>query len=364
MATPLRLLMLEDNPSDAELALHTLRKAGYDPIGARVETEPEYLKHLDPPPEIILADFSMPEFSSLRALEILQERRLDVPFIIVSGTIGEERAVQIIQSGATDYIIKDRLGRLGPAVAKALAAAQLKEEKLKAEHAVARLAAIVETSGDAIIAKTLDGIITSWNHASERLYGYPANEIIGKPISTLFPKGRRQSDAPEDFAGIVRRVSEGEQIAAFETVRVRKDRRRIEVIESISPIIDVKGVAIGASIIAIDITQRKRTERFLNAEQAVTGILSESKGLEEAGPLVLRTIAECLRWEAAVLWAVDRPANVLRRMHVWHASWADPSFVAALSEREVLESGVGVAGLEHGRIGLGAGLHHRKPSDG
>src|SRR6202030_167838 len=105
MATALRLLMLEDNPSDAESVLHALRRAGYDPIGARVETEQDYRDHLQAAPEIILADFTMPEFDSLRALEIMQECGLDIPFIIVSGTIGQERAVQIMQCGASDYVM-------------------------------------------------------------------------------------------------------------------------------------------------------------------------------------------------------------------------------------------------------------------
>src|ERR1700680_3213372 len=115
MTTPLRLLLLEDNPSDAESVLHALRRAGYDPSAVRVETEQDYRDHLQSAPEIILADFTMPEFDALRALEIMQECQLDIPFIIVSGTIGEERAVHVMQRGATDYIIKDRLGRLGPA---------------------------------------------------------------------------------------------------------------------------------------------------------------------------------------------------------------------------------------------------------
>src|ERR1700732_1171215 len=102
MATPLRLLILEDNPSDAELVLHALRRAGYEPSANRVETEQDYLDHLQPAPEIILADFTMPEFDSLRALEIMQESEPAIPFIICSGTIGEERAVQIMQQGATD----------------------------------------------------------------------------------------------------------------------------------------------------------------------------------------------------------------------------------------------------------------------
>ena len=344
MATPLRVLILEDNPSDAELALHTLRRAGYDPLAVRVETEKDYRENLQPPPEIILADFTMPEFDSLRALEILQECKLDIPFIIVSGTIGEERAVQVMQHGATDYIMKDRLGRLGQAVDQALARWRLKEEKVKAELTVARLAAIVETSGDAIITKTLDGIITSWNHAAETLYGYSAENILGRHISILFPRGRRQTDAPEDLEDILKRLGEGEHIAAFETVRVRSDKRRIEILLSISPIRDLNGVVTGASGIGLDITLRKRAERFLNAEQAVAGILTEANTLEEAGPRVLQTIAECLRWEVAVLWTVDRMANVLHLMHIWHAKWADPSFIEALSHKTVLERGKGVAG--------------------
>ena len=150
MATPLRVLdsrrqSLRRRAGAARTAPGRLRSDR-----RRVETEQDYRDHLQPAPEIILADFSMPEFDSLRALEIMQERQLDIPFIIVSGTIGEERAVQVMQRGATDYIIKDRLGRLGRPSSRRWRW-QLKDEKLKAEQTVARLAAIVETSGDAII---------------------------------------------------------------------------------------------------------------------------------------------------------------------------------------------------------------------
>jgi PAS domain S-box-containing protein len=166
MPIPLRLLLLEDNPSDAELVLHTLRRAGYDPVGDRVETEQDYRDHLHPAPDIILADFSMPEFDSLRALEIVKERRLDIPFIIVSGTIGEEHAVQVMRLGAADYIIKDRLGRLGLAVSQALEKklarneARLAERRLCAQHTTTKALA-----GSPHLASAIPTILESVAHS-------------------------------------------------------------------------------------------------------------------------------------------------------------------------------------------------------
>jgi two-component system cell cycle sensor histidine kinase/response regulator CckA len=120
VSTPLRVLILEDNPSDAELMLHALRRAGFDPAAECVETESDFRDRLDPSVELILSDFAMPSFDALRALEVMRESRLDIPFILVSGSVGEERAVQVMKSGACDYIVKDRMGRLGLAVAQAL----------------------------------------------------------------------------------------------------------------------------------------------------------------------------------------------------------------------------------------------------
>src|SRR5579862_4440664 len=120
MAIPLRLRILEDNPSDAQLMLHEIRRVGFDPLATVVETEPDYRDKLLARPEIILSDFSMPEFDALRALEILKESDLDIPVIIVSGSIGEDRAVQVMLRGASDYVVKDRIGRLGQAVTQAL----------------------------------------------------------------------------------------------------------------------------------------------------------------------------------------------------------------------------------------------------
>jgi two-component sensor histidine kinase/FixJ family two-component response regulator len=130
----LRALILEDRPEDAELMAHELRRSGYDPQWQRVETEPDFLAHLTPLPDVILADYSMPELDACRALQLLQERGLTIPFIVVSGTIGEDVAVSLMRQGGADYLLKDRLGRLGPAVKHALLENELRQEKALAEE--------------------------------------------------------------------------------------------------------------------------------------------------------------------------------------------------------------------------------------
>ena len=128
MPTSVKVLILEDRPSDAELTLHELRRAGYEPAWKRVETEADYLAQLDQGWEIILADYNLPQFSGLQALELLKARGLDIPFIIISGTIGEDMAIAAIRSGAKDYLMKDKLARLGPAVTRELHEAATRRE--------------------------------------------------------------------------------------------------------------------------------------------------------------------------------------------------------------------------------------------
>ena len=113
MSIPLRMLILEDRPSDAELMLHELKKADYDPIFRRVETREDFLTYLDPSLEVILADYSMPQFDALLALALLQEKGFDIPFIVVTGAIGDETAIECMKQGASDYLLKDRMARLG-----------------------------------------------------------------------------------------------------------------------------------------------------------------------------------------------------------------------------------------------------------
>lgn len=129
------------------------------------------------------------------------------------------------------------------------------------EIAVAWLAAIIESADDAIISKTLEGIITSWNRGAERLFGYTADEVIGKPVTILIP-----ADHIDEEPEILRRIRRGERVEHYETVRIRKDGRRINISLTVSPIRSSDGTIIGASKIARDISERKRAQEAL-AEQ-------------------------------------------------------------------------------------------------
>jgi PAS domain S-box-containing protein len=143
-------------------------------------------------------------------------------------------------------------------------------ESKQAHEARLQLATIVETSDDAIIGKTVEGIITSWNEAAERMYGYTAKEAVGQPITLLFPPNRQ-----DEFAAIMEQITRGEQVNHYETKRLKKDGSIIPVSVTVSPIKDSEGNIIGASAIARDITQQKRLEAEIRqSKQQLEVILS------------------------------------------------------------------------------------------
>jgi len=170
--TPIRVLIAEDSPVDAELILRELRRAGYDPAWMRVDTEPDYLAQLHPDLDIILSDFEMPQFSGLRAMSLLKESGLDVPLIVISGTIGEEQAVATMKLGGADYLLKDRLSRLGQAVAGALMQRLAQRRQIDAELALRENASFIDDILNSLTAEVVvlnnHGEITAANAAWKR----------------------------------------------------------------------------------------------------------------------------------------------------------------------------------------------------
>jgi PAS domain S-box-containing protein len=275
MDNQLQVLIVEDSVEDTFFIVRELQRSGFQVDFERVETQAAMAEALETQDwDVIISDYSMPQFSGMAALALYLQKGLDAPFLIVSGAVGEDRAVEVVKAGAHDYVMKDNLARLVPAVRRELSAAQERRIRRQTDATVTYLASLVRSCDDAIIGKTLEGTVVSWNAGAERLYGYTADEIVGRSISLLYPTYR-----PEELPDVLQKVRRGEHVEATETVRVRKDGRAVEVSVTISPVRDNSGRIIGASSVARDITQRKLEENErLALIQELTAALSHTAG--------------------------------------------------------------------------------------
>ena len=259
----IEILIVEDCESDGMLLLEELRRRNYSPIARRVDRAEDFLAALRSQVwDAVICDYLLPQFSAPEALKLFSSQGLDIPFIIVSGVFGEEKAVSMMKAGANDYILKSDLSRLVPAMERELEAAQERRLRQRAEGAMQYLAAIVESSEDAIYGKDLDSVVASWNPAAERLFGYSAEEMIGHSTVELFPLDRR-----DELLDIIASIRRGDTVRIPDTERLHKDGQIIPVSITISPIRNLAGEILGASSIVRDLRQEKRGEverRHLN----------------------------------------------------------------------------------------------------
>jgi PAS domain S-box-containing protein len=282
MFSLLHVLLVDDSEDDTLLIVRALERENFKLYHRRVDNAADMSKALDTRVwDLVLSDYSMPKFNGTEALALCQKKEFDIPFIIVSGRIGEEVAVEMMKAGAHDYVMKDDLTRLAPAVSRELRAAQERQIRRQAQLAMAHLASIVETCDDAIISHTLGGTILSWNSGAERVFGYAAAEMVGESIETLIP-GDRYAEIL-DFRDF---IEHGRRVDRIETVRLRKDGRRIDVSMTISPIKNADGIIRGASIVSRDITERKQQEKErLHLIQDLTEALKRVKTLSGLLPI-------------------------------------------------------------------------------
>ncbi len=186
MKQPLRVLIVEDNDADVQLLLANLRAAGFQPEWSRVETEREFRAEIAKEPDLILSDYSMPEFDGLRAAQILQESGRDIPFILISGTLGEEIAVTAMRHGVTDYLLKDRTARLGEAVAQALTQKRLRQEQKKTEAALRLFRTLIDQSSDGIeVIDPETGQFLDVNETNCRRLGYRREELLTMRVQVI-----------------------------------------------------------------------------------------------------------------------------------------------------------------------------------
>ncbi|HWF18688.1 MAG TPA: PAS domain S-box protein, partial [Verrucomicrobiae bacterium] len=294
MSSKLHILIVEDSEDDAIFVVRELQRGGFQPVVKRVDTAPDFEAALAAGGwDLIIADYNLPQFSAVDALETLQKSGQDLPFLIVSGAIGEDVAVGVMKCGAHDYILKNNLTRLVPAVQRELRDALARRERRQAQQEYLRMAAIVESSGDAIIGKTLDGTITSWNIGAERLFGHRAEEAIGRSIAVLVP-----SDRTEEEERILERLRRGGIVDHFETKRVCKDGRVIDVSITSSPIRDKAGNIVGASKIARDISERVRAQNYLAALSTLGQSLATVSSPEDSARVIGNIADELFGWDA------------------------------------------------------------------
>jgi PAS domain S-box-containing protein len=285
------------------------------------------------PWDLVFLDLQLPELSGLEVLRAIKAASPVTPVIVITGHGSMATAVDAVNESAFAYLQKPvSFDALLQTATRALA-------RRRREEGSRRLAAIVEGSEDAIIGKTLEGTIVTWNAAAERLYGYAPPEVLGRSIALLMPP-----DRADELPDILARLRRGERIEPYETVRVRQDGSRVDVSLTISPVRDASGSVIGASAIARDITRRKRAEATTRALIQISHELAGSLELEQVTARVTRTVLDLLHTRRAALFRRDPASGVLTCVAI--AGGDDRGWLG-----QTLPPGVAVAGLA---VSLGA----------
>lgn len=265
---PLRLLLIEDLAADADLITYELRKANIPFQSTCVASKRAFLSHLrgGAVPDAIISDFSLGQFNALDALQLLRAGRIEVPFILVTGTQSEEVAVQCIKEGADDYILKSSLKRLPAALLGALHKRRAERGREDAEEALRRgeeyFRSLLDKASDAILVLDLEGAITFWNRGAERLYGWSAPEIIGAKKAGLF----RPEETPKLREAREAALQRGEWHGEF--AQLSRDGRELTVESRWSLIKDHAGHPKSILLINSDVTEKKKLEaHFLRAQR-------------------------------------------------------------------------------------------------
>jgi two-component system, NarL family, sensor histidine kinase UhpB len=259
MGLPLRVLLVEDSEDDALLLVRMLRRDGYDPTWERVETAAAMEAALVGRGwDLVISDHSMPTFSSLAALELLRTKGfVDLPFIIVSGQIGEDAAVSAMKAGAHDYLMKDNLARLNSAIERELRDAEVRRERRQAEE---KYRSIFENAVEGIFQTSVDGRFLTANPAMARMLGYESPDELLGAISNIRNQLYVEPGRREEFYQLALRDG---VVSGFEVQMYRKDGDLVWVSANARAIYDDGGDISGYEGTVENITGRKRAEEAL-----------------------------------------------------------------------------------------------------
>jgi PAS domain S-box-containing protein len=260
---PVNILIVDDEPKNLTVLEAILDGRGYRLVRAE-SAEQALLALLADEFALAILDIRMPEMTGFELAQMIRARKktANVPIIFLTAYYGDDQnVIQGYEAGAVDYVGKPV--DLAILRAKVGIFVDLYRKQRNLEEINHVLAAVVESSDDAIISMDLDGIIATFNRGAERLYRYEADEVVGKPVAILIPQDR-QDEEPE----ILARIQSGERVDHYETVRRRKDGTLLDISLTVSPVKDDHGRTIGASKIARDITERKLTEAKLRDSES------------------------------------------------------------------------------------------------
>ena len=268
LPTTLRVLIVEDTPSDAELMVLQLLKEGFRPDWKRVQSEGEYLAALAENPDLVLSDWSLPQFSGLRALQLMVERGQDTPFIIISGSIGEEVAIDALRQGAYDYLLKDRPDRLGQAVRNALEQKRLRLERQKAEEALEwehnLMNILMDMLPDTIYFKDTQGRFLRINQAQARRFNLDNPEqALGKTDFDFFALEHAQAAFDDEM----KIIQTGQPLINYEELETYPDRPATWVSTTKMPLRSIHGEIEGTFGVSRDITEKKQAEEALRKSE-------------------------------------------------------------------------------------------------
>lgn len=317
----IHILNLEDNRRDTELIIARLEEDGLDCELTRVETRKEFISALEEGGlDLVLADNSLPNFDGQSALDILKEKAPELPFIFVTGTMGEEFAVEMLKKGATDYVLKNSLFRLAPAIKRALHEAKEKTNLRLAEYALKeseeRFRSVAETAADAIICLSEPDSIYFWNTKAEELFGYTAEEVMGRNLHSLIVPERYREKA---YQGLNTFFLDGTGPCINKTVELmalRKDGSEFPIDLSISAMrIREEWRATG---IIRDITERKQAEEKirhkisqLSALHDIDMAITSSLDLRFTLRVILDEVSRQLKADAADILLFNEKAKTL-----------------------------------------------------
>jgi two-component system cell cycle sensor histidine kinase/response regulator CckA len=268
MKSPLSILHLEDDPLDAELVQTTLENEKICCKIERVDTKEQYIHALDQGSmDIILADFSLPSFTGLDALDLAKQKCPEIPFIFLSGILGEELAINSLKCGARDYVVKQRLSRLVPAVRRTMEEVEEKFVRKKAEKQLNRLASVVRQSSESILITDPDGNIEYVNPAYEKITGYSFSEVINKN-----PRILKSGKQDENFYHELWSTISSGNVWQGNFINKRKNGCIFYEKATIFPIKDEAGRIINYAAVKRDITGEIDLEQQLRQAQKLEGI--------------------------------------------------------------------------------------------